>query len=208
VTPTNACVLHYDCEESIMGTEFKARWGAAMGLAAASVIVAIAALVFIASPAFTEATASYVRVALAGIAPILAILAVASAAQASSRVLKTPWPAALIAVVGSVATSVAYELWYVGVDSTPASPAPMLVVATASVVLNGTALAVLVRPALRQFSVGSTIAVLVLVVVFGGTIALLIVFPMVSTALISAAAMTAVLLLRRSDSRATLAHSG
>jgi len=191
-----------------MGAGFNARWGVAIGLAAASVIVAIAALVFVASPAFTEATASYVRVALTGIAPILAILAVASAAQASSRVLKTPWPAALIAVVGSVATSVAYELWYVGVDSTPASPAPMLVVATASVVLNGTALAVLVRPALRQFSVGSTIAVLVLVVVFGGTTALLIVFPMVSTALISAAAMTAVLLLRRSDSRATLAHLG
>ncbi|MGF3056834.1 hypothetical protein [Microbacterium sp. YY-01] len=194
-------------KESIMVAIFKARWGLAIGLAAASAFVAVAALVFVATPAFNEVTDSFVQIALTGVAPILAILALITAADASSRVLKAPWTAALLAVLGSVATSTTYVLWYAGVDNSSASAAPLLVAAGASIVLNGAALAILVLPALRQLPVGATITVLALVVVFGGTAALLIVFPMASTVLISAAALTTVLLMRRAESRETLAPS-
>lgn len=195
-------------KESIMGAAFNARWGVAIALAAASAVVALAALVFIASPAFTDATASYARVALTGVAPILAILAVVSAAEASSRVLKAPWAAALLAILGSVATSVTYEVWYADVDNPPSAAAPLFVAIGGTILLNGAALAVLVLPSLRQLPVGATVAVLALVVILGGTAALLIVFPMMSTVLISAAAVTAVLLLRRAEGRGAFTTEG
>jgi len=78
----------------------QARWGVAIVLATMSAVVAVAALAVLASPAFREITDSYVRVALTGVVPALAILAVASAATASSRVLKAPWGAALLGVLG------------------------------------------------------------------------------------------------------------
>lgn len=194
-------------KESIMVAALKARWSTAIALAAASAVAAVAALVFIATPAFTEVTDSYVRVTLTGIVPALAILGVTTAMEASSRVLKAPWTAALLGVLGCVATSVTYELWYAGVDAAPSSAAPLIVAAGASVVLYGAAFAVLVLPALRQLPVGARVAVLVLVVLFGGFTALLIVFPMVSSVLVAAGAVTAVLLMRRAESRTTLATS-
>jgi hypothetical protein len=171
----------------------------AISLASASAVIAVSALIFVFSPAFTEATDSYARVALTGVAPILAILALVSAAEASSRFLKAPWLAASLAMLGSVASSVTYELWYGAVDGAPTSPPLLLAAAAGSIALNGAAIAALILPALRQLSVGATIAVLALVIVFGGIAALLIVLPMLSSVLISAGAITGVLLIRRAE---------
>lgn len=194
-------------KESIMVAAFKARWGVAIVLAAMSAVVAVAALAILASPAFAEITDSYVRVALTGVVPALAILAVASAASASSSVLKAPWGAAILGALGSVATSVTYELWYSGVDDVQASSALLFAAAGTSVALNGAALAILMGPVLRNLPLGLAVLVVALVVVVGGAVALLIVFPMMSTVLAAAAAVITVLLLRRTESRATLAPS-
>lgn len=77
----------------------------------------------------------------------------------------------------------------------------------ASVALNGAALASLMGPVLRNLPLGLAVVVVALVVVVGGAVALLIVFPMMSTVLVGAAAVTAVLVMRRAESRATLAPS-
>lgn len=190
-----------------MATGFNARWGLAIALAVMSAVVAVAAVFFIASPAFTEATESYPRVALTGVVPVLAILAVAAAAQASSRVLKVPWGAVVLGILGSAATAVTYELWYSGVEEGLGSPTPLLIAAGASIVLNGAAISLLIRPILRELPVGAGIAVAVLVVFFGGTIALLSVFPMVSTVLAAAGAVTVVALMRRAERRTSIAAS-
>jgi hypothetical protein len=68
-----------------MAAVFEARWGLAMILAAMSAVAAIVAVVFIASPAFTETTDSYVRVCLTGAVllftfPIVSTVLVAAAA--------------------------------------------------------------------------------------------------------------------------------
>lgn len=191
-----------------MAAALDAQWGVAIASAAASTVIAAAALVAIATPAFAEGTGSHVRVALSGVVPALAILAVASAAQASSRVPKTPWGAAILGVLGSGAASVAFETWYAGVDAAaPQSDAPLLVAACASVALNGAALAVLVHPALRTLPTGAAIALLTLVAVCGGTATLLLLFPMVSALAIAAGAVIAVLLMRRAETRAALDSS-
>lgn len=98
--------------EPIMTAAFRVRWGMAMILAVMSAVVAVVAMIFIASPAFVEATESYARIALTGLAPMLASLAVSTIAGASSRVLNAQRGATLLGVLGAVATSVTYELWY------------------------------------------------------------------------------------------------
>lgn len=190
-----------------MAVAVKARWNTAVALAAASAFAAVAALVFLATPAFTETTDSYVRVTLTGVVPALAILAVTTALEASSRVLKAPWTAAALGVLGCAAASVTYELWYAGVDGALTYPSLLAVAAGASVALFGAAIAVLLLPAVRRLPVAARVAFLVLAALFGGSLALLILFPMVSSVLVAAGALTAVLLMRRAESRATLATS-
>jgi hypothetical protein len=192
-------------KESIMAAMFKARWGMAISFAVLGAVVAVAALIFIASPAFTEATDSYGRIALTGVVPVLAILAVVTAVEASSRVLKTPWGAALLGILGSVATSITYELWYGRVEGVEASAAPLLVAAGASIALNGAALAILVIPVLRQLPVGAAGAIAALVAITGGTTVLLFVFPIMSTVLIAAAALITVIIMRRAEHRPAIA---
>lgn len=190
-----------------MAAIYTGRWSTAVALASAGAVAAVAALVVLATPAFTEATESYVRVTLTGIVPALAILGVTTAMEASSRVLKAPWAAAILGLLGCIATSVTYELWYAGFDSAPSPAAPIIIAASGSVLLNGAALAVLVLPAFKQFSTGSTVAVLLPVVVFGGLTVLLTAYPMYLSLLVAAGAVTAVLLMRRADSRTIFAAS-
>lgn len=185
--------------ESIMAAAFRVRWSMAMILAVMSSVVAVAAVIFIASPAFAEATESYARIALTGVVPVLAILAVSTAAGASSRVLNAQRGATLLGVLGAVATSVTYELWYAGVDGARVTAVALLIAAGAAVLLYGGAFAVLLAPALRSLPSALTVLVAGLVVVFGGGIAVLYVFPVVSTVLVAAAAIATVALMRRAE---------
>src|SRR5690554_4745239 len=77
-------------KESVIVAAFRIRWGVAIAVASLSAVVAIAALALILSPVFNESTDSFVRVALTGAAPVMAILAVTTAVDASSKVLRAP----------------------------------------------------------------------------------------------------------------------
>ena len=197
--------------ESIMAAGFKARWGAAIGLAAMSVAVAVVALVILAGPAFTDATSPYVRVAMTGIVPVLAILAVATGAAASSGVLKTPWAAALLGIAGSAATTLTYEAWYAGVDAEGASTPFVLLLAAAiaSIALNGSAIIALLLPAFRRAGMQTGVIVLlsVMVGISGGAIALLFFFPLFSALLVAAAALLVVVLMYRAEHRRTASRA-
>jgi hypothetical protein len=197
--------------ESIMVAGFKARWSAAIGLAAMSVAVAVVAVVLLSGPAFTEATASYVRVAQTGIVPALAILAVATAAAASSGVLRTPWAAAVLGIAGSAATALAYEAWYAGVDAEAAATPSVLLLAAAiaSVALNGSAIITLLLPAFRRAGMhtGAIVLLSVMVGVSGGAITLLFFFPIFSALLVAAAALLVVTLMHRTERRRTAART-
>ncbi|WDH77535.1 hypothetical protein PTQ19_08275 [Microbacterium esteraromaticum] len=188
-------------KESIMAAAFKVRWAVPVVLSVLSAVVAIAAVAFIASPAFRDGPDAYARIALVGVAPALAILAVACAAQASSRVLHVRWVAVLLGVLGAVATSVAYELWYAGVDGTWISNPALLISVGVSVLLYGGALAALTNPALREMPSFLAVVVFGLVVLAGGSFAVFFAFPMFSTVLVAAAAIVTVLLMRRGEQR-------
>jgi hypothetical protein len=174
-------------------------------LAVMSAAVAVAALIFIATPSFTDATGSYARIALTGVVPALAILAVGCAARASSRVLKVRWSAVVLGVLGSVATSLTYEQWYSGVEGTQPSNALIIIAACASIALNGSALVVLMAPGLRSLPAGAAIALGALILVFGGAVALAFVFPMLSTLLVALGAVITVIVMRRAEGRPALA---
>lgn len=192
-------------KESIMAAAFRARWGLAIAAAGVSASVAVAALIVIATPWFTEATGPLARVALTGVTPVLAILAVASAARASSRILKVRWGAVALGALGSLATSITVELWYAGVGGAQAAGNALLVAASAAVALNGGALLVLIRPAFRGLPAAGAIALEALILVFGGAAVVLFAFPVMSTVLVAGASALTVLLLHRGEGRTATA---
>ncbi|KYJ97340.1 MULTISPECIES: hypothetical protein [unclassified Microbacterium] len=186
-------------KEEVIASMFRGRWSMAIGVALLCVGVAVASASFLLSAAFTETGAAWGRIGLTGVVPALAIVSLGLAAQASSRVLKAPWLAVVLGVAGSVATSIVCEFWYVGVAAGQLLMAPLLAVACAAVALNGMAVAVLIRPLLRQLSLVSAVAVGVIVVVFGGAAFLLFVLPILTTVFIALGALTAVILLHRAE---------
>ncbi|MFP1602359.1 hypothetical protein ACLD0U_06700 [Microbacterium sp. 2216-1] len=188
-------------KESIMAATFRVRWVVPVVLAVLSAVVSTVAVAFIASPGFRDGPESYARIALVGIVPALAILAVACAAQASSRVLHVRWLAVLLGVLGAVATSFTSELWYAGVDGAWIPNPALLISLGASVLLYGGALAVLIAPALKGMPAALAITVLGLIVLAGGSFAVFFVFPMFATVLVAVAAIVTVLLMRRGEQR-------
>ncbi|MBP3976509.1 hypothetical protein [Microbacterium sp. BLY] len=186
-------------KEEVIASMFRGRWSLAIGVALLCVGAAVACASFLLSAAFTETGAAWGRAGLTGVVPALAIVSLGLAAHASSRVLKVSWGAVALGVAGSAATSIACELWYVGVDAGELFTALLIAVACVAVALNGMAVAVLLRPLLRQLSLVGGVAVGLPVVAFGGAAVLLAVLPILTTVFIAVGTLTAVILLHRAE---------